>query len=232
MANPNPPTRDDALLAWLNNFVTVATPTPSSFGLSAADITGLTPLVATFSSTLATAQNPSTKTQTTVALKDSAKAAVLADVRYLIKRVNGASSVTTAQKISLGITIKSAPSVIPPPSTRPIAAIFDVVGRTVTARLSDEATPTKRKKPAGVSEAEIFSYISTTANPNPPSDLTKWTYQGQASKTEFDVTFPLDTAPGTQVWICARWCNRRGEAGPVSDSVGTFVGGGITAEAA
>jgi hypothetical protein len=218
------PSREEDLIAWIQNYLDLIQATPAAFGLQPGDATLIASLLATAIAALAAARNPSTATEVATAQKDAAFAAVISAVRNQVRRVQGTPTVTPAQKLSLGINVKSGPTPTPPPVTKPVLSAAKVNGRTVTMRMADQLTPTKRAKPSGVSEAEIFSFIGAT----PPTELHQWSYEGQASKSQFEVPFPPATPVGTQVWICARWCNRRGAPGPVSDAVSAYLSGGIT----
>jgi hypothetical protein len=111
------------------------------------------------------------------------------------------------------------PSPVPAPTTKPVVKVRKVDGRNVTILITDETTPTSKKKPAGVRDAEIFSHVGETA----PEDLRLWSYEGQATRSSFTVPFPATVASGAKVWVAARWCNGRGAPGPVSDPVSTYV---------
>jgi hypothetical protein len=226
------PSREEALLAWAQNASTLITATPTAFGLTAADATALASLVSAYAVALAAATNPSTSTPATVATKNTARITMVSAIRSMVKRVQATATVTPTQKISLGINVKDVhPTPIPAPSTRPVMSVVSVVGRTVSVRVTDETTPTKRAKPEGTAGLQVFSCI-TTGDAPAPDDLDQWTFEGLSGKSSFDIVYPMSAAPGTKVWACCRWYSPRREVGPVSDVVGTNLGGGVSAEAA
>ncbi len=125
---------------------------------------------------------------------------------------------TAEQKSALGITVPShTRSPVPPPSTKPVLSITNVGSRTITVRLADETTPTKRAKPAGVEAAQIITAVVEGATP-PPADLTLWQTAGIATRNEFEVDYPVD-AIGKTAYVRALWIGTKGEEGPVSDEV-------------
>jgi hypothetical protein len=203
------------------------TAAPASWGLLPLDAVSLASDVADYVTAYNLAADPATKTKATVEQKLTAKDILVAHLRSIGRRIQANPSITNSQRAELGLTVKDPPSPIPAPSTRPVTSIVAVLERTVKARLVDETTPTSRAKPHGVSEAEVFSHVGATA----PADLADWTYQGQASRTSFAVTFPASVASGSKIWICARWCNHRGAPGPTGNPVATFIVGSV-AEAA
>ena len=201
---------------------------PTTYGLVAADATALASDVTAFVSAYNLAVDPATRTKVTVEDKDTKKAVLIARMRSYGRRIQANPAVTNAQKVELGLNIRAfPPTPAPVPGTRPVGTVVSSYGRSVKMRIADETTPSKRSKPANVSEAEVFTFVGD----EPPADIFGWTYQGQASKTAFDVTFPASVASGAKVWICCRWCNRRGEAGPLSIPVFAILTG-IVAQAA
>ena len=134
-----------------------------------------------------------------VSEKNDARTALKNSARLLATIIQGQATVTDAQKIELGLTVRSAPSRIPRPADAPALDIVSVERRTVHLRLHDATDASRRGKPAGVAGATLFSFIG----PTPPSNPNDWKFEGNTTRTTFDVTFPDSVAPGTQVWVCA-----------------------------
>jgi hypothetical protein len=209
------PSKDQDLDAWATNFSARITLAPTTYGLVAGDATALATLVTGFSSALATATNPVTRTAGTVAAKDTARAVLVADIRSLARRIQAFPSVTAQQKADLGLPIHDAvPTPVPPPATKPIVTILEKDNKVHVIRLADETTPNKRARPVGTSGAEVYSFVG----PNPPGDLEGWRFEGIASRSDFDVDFNSDDV-GKVATIVARWFNRKGEVGPVSNPI-------------
>jgi hypothetical protein len=209
------PTADSDLLAFAQNFSTKITATPTAYGLIAGDATALAALVTTFSSALATALTPATRTAVTVASKDTARSVLVTELRSLAKRVQATPTVTAAQRTELGLPVHDAvPTPVPAPATTPLVNLMLVGSRTHTIRIVDETTPTKRARPAGAVGAEIFSFVGAT----PPADLEGWRYEGQATNSEFIVDYDAADV-GKSATIVARWFNRKGQTGPVSNPI-------------
>jgi hypothetical protein len=195
---------------------------PASFGLSASDAVALSADNTAGQAAYSLAADPATRTKPVVEDKDTKLAILEARMRSYGKRINANTSVTNAQKAALGLTIKSAPAPIPVPSTIPVLSVISSFQRVVRVKLTDSLTG-KKAKPFGVSDAEIFTHIGATA----PANVDDWKYQGQATRSVFDITFPGTVPSGAKVWICARWCNERGQAGGFSVAVGTIIVGSI-----
>ena len=212
------PSRDEELSTWAGNYSSKITATPVAYGLLAADATALAALVASFNTALGAATNPATRTAVTVASKDTAKVALVADIRSLARRIQATPSVTAAQKTELGLTVHDeVPSPVPPPATRPLVAVMSTAARMINIRLSDETTPTRRARPTGTSGAEVYSFVPT-ASEAPPADLENWRFEGMATRSDFAVDFNAADI-GKSATIVARWFNRKGETGPVSNPI-------------
>jgi hypothetical protein len=211
-----------ALRDFAANLSSKISATPLLYNLVAADAVLTASAVANYVAAVALTLDPVTKTTVTIAARDVSRTALIAQLKAVKKKVDAAQPpIAPNRREELGLPPRDVtPTPVPVPSTRPMVNIMSVVGQSVKLRLSDESTPDSRRKPAGVSEAEVFTFIGA----NPPANPLDWHYEGQATKTSFIITFP--TGNGTSpVWIAARWCNTRGEAGPMSARQTTSVGG-------
>ena len=90
----------------------------------------------------------------------------------------------------------------------------------VHLRLADSHLFAGSAKPQGVRAALIFVAIGDEP---PERGSAGWRYHSSTGRLTFDVSFPLDLAPGTKVWICAAWVNTRNEPGPACSAVGTLI---------
>ena len=97
--------------------------------------------------------------------------------------------------------------------------VLSVSGHTVHVRLHDANNPGKRGKPAGCKGAALFSFVGTAA----PGDPSLFKFEGNTTRTSFDVIFPDSVAPGTMVWVTAVWFNERTQSGPACSPIGAFI---------
>jgi hypothetical protein len=161
----------------------------------------------------------------TILAKDEARVDLVAYCREVARAVQGTMTVTNQQRYDLGLTVREAePSPIPPPASKPGLDIIATTGNTVKIRLHDSTSSSRRGKPAGVAGAAVFAFVGPAA----PTDPALWRFQGNTTRTTFDVTFPPETAPGARVWLCAFWFNPRAQSGPACDPVGTNIPGGAS----
>lgn len=212
------PDKDQALLAWSSNFSTLISATPAAFNLTAGDATAYAALHTTFATSLA-ACDPGVRNKAAVNSKNLARNNLKVQARLLANTINGYGPVTDAQKIELGLTVRSAPTPIPPPADAPALDVVSVNGRTVNIRLHDATDASRRGKPPLVKAAAVFSFVGEEA----PTDPSLYKFEGNTTRTEFTVVFPNSVAPGTQVFLTAMWMNERMESGPGCEPVGTRV---------
>jgi hypothetical protein len=221
------PTTDAGLLLWAQNFYSVANPSPTTFGLTAAVLTAFNTALTTYSTALA-ACDPGQRSKASVAAKNTARAALVTQCRSLINLVDANLSVTNAQKIELGIKVRGTPAPIPAPAYSPTLKVESVDKWTVWVKLSDAEDSGKRGKPDGVFGAAVYSYVGI----NPPSEIGAWRFEGNVGRVKFAIPFAATLAPGTRVWLTAQWFNGRKQAGPACDPVATNLQGGSVAMAA
>src|SRR5690606_34710879 len=110
-----------------------------------------------------------------------------------------------AQRVSLGLTVRRAPSKQPPPSSSPYIRVRGIKNRNITVELMQDGE--SRGKPDGVAGAVVFTHIGPTA----PATRDDWTYAAGVTRTIVDLPFgPSDT--GDTVWISAFWRNAKDES--------------------
>jgi hypothetical protein len=101
------PTNDEKLLAWTNNFVTVATANLATLGIAASDLNGLAGGAADLSTNVDTLHSLKQQTASQYTDKTANKGIINSNARSLIKRVDGAPGVSDALKTLLGIPVPS-----------------------------------------------------------------------------------------------------------------------------
>ncbi|CAN5651863.1 hypothetical protein BH09PLA1_BH09PLA1_25400 [soil metagenome] len=214
------PSTDDALLGWSLNFKTLITATPTAYGLTSALATAYGALHDAYATALAACE-PSVRTKPAVATKNTARTNLKNNARLLANLVNGTASVTDAQKLTLGLNVRTMPSPIPAPSSSPVIQIVSVSGRRVRLLLKNGETG-KRGKPGGVHGAAVFSYVGPTA----PDSTDDWKFEGNTNVTSVLIEFAESVSSGATVWFNAFWFNPRSLSGPPATPVSTNLPGG------
>lgn len=206
------PSTDAGLLAWSANFSAQLTAAPTAVGLVAGDATAYAALHTDFSTKLTAATDPGTKTQATVAAKNTSRAALVLKARQLAGKIQAFEGTSDAERATFGLTIPDGtPAALPAPASKPVLSVGGITPGQHTLRIVDELTPSSRAKPAGTHACEVYVKIGET----PPGSRLDCVYQGHATRNTFNVSHsPADA--GKKAWYLAHWINSRGQRGPVS----------------
>lgn len=213
---PNvPPNRESDLDAWLLNFKTLIAATPTNYGLVAADATSITNAFNSWHAAWVAAVSDGTRSKLTIQTKNEQKANVLFVVRGYMGTILANRAVSNTLKMGLGLHVRdTVPTPVPPPSTRPELAVVKTGAGFQTVTATDEATPSKRARPAGSVGLLIYRAVAEDAVSTPAS-AQFLTFVGKAAAQS---NFTAADRGKTATYF-ARWTNARGEVGPWSDGV-------------
>lgn len=215
------PSRDGDLSIWVTNFDVVIAANPGVYGLVAGDAVTIHSYVAAFNTALALAVNPSTKTQTTVAAKDGAKAAMLDIIRQYAQQIKSNFGVSNALKEALGLTINDTTKTpVVAPTTQPLITIVGALPLQISLRYADSASPDRRGKPSGALGMQLFVFLG----PTPPTDPLEYRFSGFITTQPVAVDFN-GADIGKKATFIARWQTRTGLVGPWSSPVSMSVAG-------
>jgi hypothetical protein len=168
----------------------------------------------------ALANADATRSPSTIIAKDTCKRAVIANTRQLAGIIQKFPGTTDEMRSDLGLNIRAAGAIIPPPPNPPVIEVVERDGTTVRLRIHD-GTSERRGRPYGVQGTRVYSHVGPTA-----PDIDGWHLEGQITRPFVDCVFPADTAPGAVVWFTACYYNPRGETGPACAPISTFIAGG------
>lgn len=221
------PTTDQLLVAWSRSFDLQINAIPPIGGLSPAQALAYRPLHDNYAGAVEVLQNArseGTRSKSLKLARDNAKKALLAYARTLYQLVQANPAVSDADKALLGVLVRTGGgnTPVPRPTVRPGVDLVSVVGRTIEVHIHDSATSGKRAKPAGALAAWVYCFVGEAY----PTDASLWQFQGAATNGKLSFTLPDSVPGGAQVYVCAAWVNRKGEAGPVSVPISTNVQGG------
>jgi hypothetical protein len=216
------PTRQRNKRDWMKNLSAVIVANAAAYNVTPLQAGSLESAVTLFSDALDVVLDPSKKTTTTVAAKNTAEANAEALCKVMIGAIRPNPDISDELKLAAGIPPEVKPMPVPPPSQRPAVEIVSVAGRTVKIAIHDSGSGTRKRKAVGAASAQVYSYVGETY----PSDPSLWQFAGQATRSGYEIVFPDSVAAGAVIWVCAAWSNRRGETGPVSVPISTNVQGG------
>jgi hypothetical protein len=209
------PSKDADLVTWSSNFAAVITAAPTSYGLSSGQASAYTTLDTAFATAYEAAINPGTRTPVTVATKDSARNALVANARSLAKIAQGYSGITPELLADAGLTVRDpVPSPIPPPTSMPIISLLTASSLNITLRFKDSVLSNPRSRPDGATSMQLFWTDALT----PGADVATYKFAGNATRVPFAVPFESAQA-GKVITFRGRWVNAKGQYGPTSDAL-------------
>lgn len=209
---PYIPAKNANLLAWANNFSTLITASPGTYGLLAGDATAIAAQYTALNAAYGLITSPSTKTASTVSAFNSEKVNALAIFRPYAQTISLNAGVSSANKTALGVNPRtSVPTPITAPTTSPVLTAQSSSTAGIILRYRDAtASPSVKAKPYGVTSIAMYATASATAITDP----TLLTFQGNFTKAPLTLSMPGSV--GKQVYVAARWVTRKGLVGPWS----------------
>lgn len=222
------PKKDSELVPYATNFAAQLATLASAVSVGAAQVSGFAALVTAYVDAveaMQAAKQSGTRSTSLTADRNLTRDNLLTAGRALYAYIQKNEAVSVSDKHLLGIhVINTNPSPVPAPTVSPTMAGLSVTGRRVKGRVHDNGSSRPSKLP-GAACAWLYSYVGATY----PTDPSLWLFQGAVTNGKFDVTFDDSVPGGAQVWLCAAWVSPRGEAGPVSVPMTTYLqGGGVS----
>lgn len=213
------PAKDADFDAWSANFESQIDTEYAAYGLTTGQATAYTALDTAWRTAYAAAVNPATRTPVTVAAKDAARAAAVANARVLASIVNAFPGITNGQRTTLGLNPRGdGPTPVPAPTTQPLPAVVAYNPLQHVLQIRDVSTPASRKKPVGAIACQVFAKVGTT----PPVDISECTLRGLYTKPFLTLDYDGADA-GKQAYYICRWVTRRGLVGPTSDLIAATI---------
>jgi len=221
MADDYIPHADADFHDWLGQFSTYVSTNAAALGLTPGDVTPLTNATTGWNSAYPAHQSAQSAASAAKTTKDHARGTAENVARPLAQRLQVSPAVTDAQRSQMQIkvraTIRTRVSV---PATAPMATVDTSQRLQHGIDFRDSASPSSRKKLAGVAGCEIWAKVGAPA----PTDVSQMTYVATDTATPYLVEYTGAQA-GQMVWYWLRWVNTRGEKGPWSEPVSATIAG-------
>jgi hypothetical protein len=227
---PYIPTQQSKLVTWAENFNSLITANPSTYGLLPADAATINSYIAAFTAAYALSNktSPGTRTPAAVTNTNHLQAAMLGIVRTYSQQIRNNVGVTGDNKQALGLNVPSAARTpIPVPSTSPVLSIVGATPLTFTCTIKDPTAPAAQRKKAVGARAYVVFYtlLAITA---PPPVAASSNVIAQGTKTPFPLSFPTGSS-GMMAYLWAAWFGRvvgspaGAGFGPVSNVISHIV---------
>jgi len=221
MAGGYIPVKQQALDAFAQNFSTLISASPGTYGLMASDAAQIASQANLYHAALTLVLNPATRTTATVADKNGKKAGMLQVLRIYAQMIKLNQGVSDLAKRALGLTINDTTRTpYPVPSSAPKLTLNAKAGGAVSLQVRDSADPTRKAKPAGVQGTAVYASIGNA----PPADPTTLPLYDLVTKNAID----LAVAPGDlgkTMYVYGRFYNPAGQRGPLSAMASMVLGG-------
>lgn len=218
--NRYPPGREADLISAVTTFHTVASVAPTTYALTAAQLTLLGTKLSTFQAAWDVCQNPGTRTEVATEEKNAAKADLISYLRSLVRICQNAPTTTNAMRTALAIPLRD--TIVSPigiPGFAPELTVRKVWGHQISCRIESPEGDT-RTWPPGVYGAQIYTLVAPAAS----SDTTQYVPQGLVTRTNFIIEMPAEVPAGSKVWITAAFVNPRGLSGVACTPVLSGIG--------
>lgn len=205
---PYIPSRDSLFLSWAQNFSSLLTASPTTYGQTSGTAVSVAAAVGSFQAAYALVTSPSTKTADTVQAKNTAKVNALGVLRPVAQNISLNAGVSSSDKIAIGVNPRTAtPAPITPPTTYPILNIQAGASLQLYARYRDSAaSPSVKSKPYGVQSVEV-NYLTSATAITDPTALTK-----HVNATKSPLLLQFDSGDGgKQCYLSGRYLLRNGK---------------------
>ncbi|MBS0190163.1 MAG: hypothetical protein U0573_01415 [Phycisphaerales bacterium] len=212
------PGPDANFQAWQSNFVTYANANLAALGLVAADMAPITAAQTTWNTAFPAHVAAVNAAKAAKQTKDEARQAYVAAIRPLVRRLQASAAVSDAERAALGITVKSAPSPIGPPTATPLVSVDTGNRLQHTIKFVDAANPTRRGKPAGVMGVEIWNSVGTT----PPANEDALQFVAVDTSSPYVLNFDSGEG-GKTAYYWLRYVSPTGERGPWSEQTAATI---------
>ena len=214
------PAADAAFDTWAANFVTYVGANFAALGLGAVDIVAVVTAHATWTTDYPAHTTAQAAAQAARQTKDGTRATLETAIRSLTRTLQASSSVDDAERQALGITVvDTVATAAAVPVSRPVVTVDTSQRLRHLIAFADEATPTKKAKPAGVMGAELWVKIGDPA----PVDPDELTFLSLDTRTPYTADYAGADAKKTAHYML-RWVNTKGEKGPWSETASATIG--------
>jgi hypothetical protein len=220
MADYIPP-NDAEFNTWQTNFLDYVNANLTALGLEHADAAPLEAARTNWATAYTAHVAAQATAQGASQTKKSARESYEQLLRVLVKRLQSQPNVSDAHRAGMRVSIhETTRTPLGAPETRPVATIDTNQRLRHTINFSDETTPSRRAKPAGVLGCEVYVKVGDPA-PIDPSEL-----KFLATDTATPYVAIYDGANGGKTaHYMLRWVNRKGETGPWSQTVSATITG-------
>jgi hypothetical protein len=205
---PYIPAKDADFELWFDNFSSLITGSPTSYGLIAGDATIIAGKYTAWNAAYLTATTPATRTSANIAAKDAARADAENTIRPYAQRIRANTSVSDALKVGLGLNLQPATlTPIPAPTDKPELLFGSATPQQFVLSYKTEGAAGKAK-PYGAIGVQVVASVGTAIAVDPDAAP----MVAMATKSPFRLNWSAGQV-GKIATIWARYYTRSGPAG-------------------
>jgi hypothetical protein len=207
------PRGDNAFLIWAVNFLKHLFPSLTRFGFPDNVYQDLAAQRNDFEQKLVAAEEPATRTKTSVQVKTDARNAFEKNIRQAVKEyLTNNHNVTNGDRDDMGLPIHDPKPTPPPvPTDMPVGEVDTSTHQRHLVHVK-AGSLTGKAKPPKVHGYEVWHKVGG----DPPASDAEWTYVNFSSRSPLIVDYP-QTEVGKTVYYRFRWVNTRNQPGPWSE---------------
>jgi hypothetical protein len=213
------PSGDPDFNQFVLPFVAYCVANGPALGLAPAQTAALNSLLGVWTTSFGAHNTAQLAAKSATAAKDTARTDLELLLREVAQFVQGRSATTDAQRQSLGLPVYDGTRTPTAPITsRPIIRVDTAQRMRHTIRVTDEGTPNSRRRPEGAMGFELWCKHGGPL----PSGLADCDYLGTVVRSPNVEEFEPGDA-GVTIHYIARWMNKAGDPGPISETVSATV---------
>lgn len=209
------PGGDGPFLSFCNNLLNHMEAAPTSMGLTAEQVDGYSTTFNSFKTKLEVCQNPATSTTPARVEKNEARAVLEAETRKLVAIIQAFPGTTNSMRADMQLTLRGTERTpIGVPAHAPAMDVVSIRGRKIALRVHEVGSDS-HGKPAGCAGVRVWWHPGETT----PEDPLDWHQAVISTRTLVEIELPLETEPGTKIWLTAAWFNPRQQLGPAATAI-------------
>jgi len=223
MAHDYIPGSDTEFQAWVANFAAYAGGHLAELGIDLTDIAPIGAGRTDFETKMADNFTAQQVAQSARQAKDGSRDTLESAVRQLVRQLQASTDVDDTERAALGITVcdTTRTTATGGIDTRPIGAVDTSQRLRHEIRFSDEATPTKRAKPAGIMGCEIWVKVAAVGEV-PPASADELSFLSMDTASPYVVEYDGKDGGKTAHYML-RWVKSSGEKGPWSETISATI---------
>jgi hypothetical protein len=213
------PNRENEVATWMTGFRDGIVASPSSYFVSASDVTLISSVVTSFLNARTVADNETTRTKPNIELKDAALASAEGVCRLFYGLIQRNAGISDADKIAIGVSpMNPNRTARNCPQGSPGLLVVASTPGAITTEFRDSLNGINRAKPFGATMCQLFVVVDDENAATPENAK----FIGNFTSNPMPAVFEASER-GKQATFFARWGGKRNEFGQWSVPVSMTI---------